>query len=55
MAELEEKIQQYETDLCDPDVYADHVRATELQGSINSANETLEALMEEWETLQVEE
>lgn len=55
MAELEEKIQQYETDLCDPDVYADHVRAAELQTSINSANETLEALMEEWETLQIEE
>jgi ATP-binding cassette, subfamily F, member 3 len=55
MAELEEAIQQYETDLCDPDVYADHVRAAELQTSINSANETLETLMEEWEALQIEE
>ena len=55
MAQLEESINKNELALCDPEIYADHVRATEIQTELNSANQLLESLMEEWESLQIEE
>ncbi|MDQ0208541.1 ABC transporter ATP-binding protein [Alkalicoccobacillus murimartini] len=55
MAELEETINKNELALCDPEIYADHVRATEIQEELTSSNQLLESLMEEWEALQLEE
>ncbi|WP_096201970.1 ABC-F family ATP-binding cassette domain-containing protein [Bacillus sp. FJAT-45350] len=60
--EIEQKIEQLETSiseneeiLCDPDVFQDHEKTLSIQGQIDEATSELENLMEEWETLQLEE
>ncbi|TSB44934.1 ABC-F family ATP-binding cassette domain-containing protein [Alkalicoccobacillus porphyridii] len=55
MAEVEQAINQLEAELCLPEVYADHLRATGIQEELVTSNQKLEALMEEWETLQTKE
>lgn len=51
--EIEMKIAENEELLCDPAVYQDYEKAAELNNANEQFNEQLEALMEEWETLQV--
>ncbi|WP_374723946.1 ABC-F family ATP-binding cassette domain-containing protein [Calidifontibacillus erzurumensis] len=51
--ELERKISENEERLCDPDVYQDYEKAAELQEVNDKYNRELEALMEEWEQLQI--
>lgn len=50
--ELEMKIAENEELLCDPEVYQDYEKAAELNSANETYNEQLEALMEEWESLQ---
>ncbi|WP_458414968.1 ABC-F family ATP-binding cassette domain-containing protein [Schinkia sp. CFF1] len=49
---IEMKIAENEELLCDPAVYQDYEKAAELNNANEKFNEQLEALMEEWETLQ---
>ncbi|KGA97780.1 multidrug ABC transporter ATP-binding protein [Alkalihalobacillus alcalophilus ATCC 27647 = CGMCC 1.3604] len=59
--EIETTIEKLEIDiavgeelLCNPEVYADHEKALEIQTKIDEAKAATEQLMEEWETLQIE-
>ncbi|WP_017754989.1 ABC-F family ATP-binding cassette domain-containing protein [Calidifontibacillus oryziterrae] len=50
--ELELKIAENEELLCDPDVYQNYERSTELTSANQKHHEKLEELMDEWESLQ---
>ena len=50
--QIELKIAENDALLCDPEVYQDYEKAAELTSSNEKYNAQLEALMEEWETLQ---
>ncbi|HHY75066.1 MAG TPA: ABC-F family ATP-binding cassette domain-containing protein [Bacillus bacterium] len=50
--EIETKIAENEELLCDPDVYQDYEKAAELNSENEKYNKQLEALIEEWESLQ---
>ncbi len=49
---LEEKIAEYNEQLCDPEVYQDHEKTLEIQGQLTTTETTMEELMEEWTILQ---
>ncbi|WP_082235552.1 ABC-F family ATP-binding cassette domain-containing protein [Halobacillus massiliensis] len=58
MAEIEKEIEQLEAKieendqlLCEPEVYQDHEKSLKLTEENNSSHEKIEALMEEWESL----
>ncbi|CDQ20354.1 ABC-F family ATP-binding cassette domain-containing protein [Halobacillus karajensis] len=48
---LEEKLEENEKLLCDPEVYQDHEKSLEITEDNDQIQKQLEALMEEWETL----
>lgn len=49
---LELENQELETQMLEPDVYSDHVKAKEIQDQLASNGQKMDALMEEWESLQ---
>ncbi|WP_173917745.1 ABC-F family ATP-binding cassette domain-containing protein [Halobacillus sp. Marseille-Q1614] len=49
--QLEAKIEENEQLLCEPEVYQDHEKSLELTEENHSSHEKIEALMEEWESL----
>lgn len=51
---LEEKMEENDDLLCQPEIYQDHEKSLELTQENEKANEKMEALMEEWEQLQEE-
>ena len=51
----ETTIEKNEALLCEPDVFQDHERALDLTEENQRLNQTIEALMEEWELLHQEE
>ncbi|MBU9723674.1 MULTISPECIES: ABC-F family ATP-binding cassette domain-containing protein [Bacillaceae] len=51
----EERIAQWEEDLCDPEIFQDHEKSLEINESLEKAKTNIEALMEEWEELQLDE
>lgn len=50
--QIEMKIAENDRLLCDPEIYQDYEKAAELTSENENYHEQLEALMEEWETLQ---
>ncbi len=51
MEQIEAKINQLEEQLTQPDIYSDHEKAQVIQIDIQTKNNALVALMEEWEEL----
>ncbi|MBO8164070.1 MAG: ABC-F family ATP-binding cassette domain-containing protein [Brevibacillus sp.] len=51
IAELEEMIARLEAELCQPEVYSDHVKAKERNDAIQQAKGELELLFDEWAAL----
>lgn len=51
--ELEQKISKIDDMICDSAIYQDYEKAAELNKQTEKHNERLEALMEEWESLQI--
>ena len=49
---LEEKVEELEQLLCDPEVFQDHEKSTEYNDELQNKQESIELLMEEWEKLQ---
>ncbi|MFS0787869.1 ABC-F family ATP-binding cassette domain-containing protein [Shouchella sp. 1P09AA] len=49
---LELENQELETQMLEPDVYSDHVKAKDIQDQLASNGKKMDALMEEWESLQ---
>lgn len=54
IADLETAISEKEAELLKPEVAADYVKAAEITEEMNSLNEQLENLMQEWERLQIQ-
>lgn len=52
--ELDTRISDLNTQLCDPEIYQDHEKSLEIQTTLTATEEELEALMEEWTSLQDE-
>ncbi len=52
--ELDTRISDLNTQLCDPEIYQDHEKSLEIQTTLTSTEEEMEALMEEWTALQDE-
>lgn len=52
--ELDIRISDLNTQLCDPEIYQDHEKSLEIQTTLTATEEKLEALMEEWTSLQDE-
>lgn len=52
--ELDTRISDINTQLCEPEIYQDHEKSMELQTNLTVAEEELETLMEEWTSLQDE-
>ena len=52
--ELDARISDLNTQLCDPEIYQDHEKSMEIQTTLTATEEEMEALMEEWTTLQEE-
>ncbi len=52
--ELDTRISDLNTQLCDPEIYQDHEKSLEIQTTLTATEEKLEALMEEWTSLQDE-
>lgn len=50
--QLEATIEKNEQLLCEPEIFQDHEKALELTTENDTANQQIEQLMEEWETLQ---
>lgn len=50
--QLELSIAEKEKDLCDPEVYQDHARVSEINSEIEKQKEELDLLMEEWTELE---
>ncbi|RIW29389.1 ABC transporter ATP-binding protein [Bacillus salacetis] len=48
MEELEESIGTLETELCDPDVFQDHEKVSDLNEKLESSKKSLEEYMDEW-------
>lgn len=53
VAEIERSIKEKEELLSDPQIAADYVRAAEITEEMDCLNEQLEALLEQWESLQL--
>ncbi|UCZ53704.1 ABC-F family ATP-binding cassette domain-containing protein [Bacillus shivajii] len=53
--EAEMNIAEWEEELCNPDVYQDHEKSLQLNENIEKTKQKVEAHMEEWEELQLEE
>ncbi|SES03397.1 ABC-F family ATP-binding cassette domain-containing protein [Salipaludibacillus aurantiacus] len=51
----EEKITQIEDELCDPEVFQDHEKSLELNEQLEQAKNKIDLLLEEWETLQMDD
>ena len=52
--ELDHRITDLNTQLCDPEIYQDHEKSLEIQTVLTATEEELESLMEEWTSLQDE-
>lgn len=51
---LEEKISEYNVQLCEPEIYQDHEKTLEIQEQLTAVEMSMEELMEEWTILQDE-
>ncbi|WLD93690.1 ABC-F family ATP-binding cassette domain-containing protein [Alkalihalobacillus sp. AL-G] len=49
----EQQIELYEQDLADPEVFQDYEKTQEINGQLQTAQQGLESLLEEWERLQI--
>jgi ATP-binding cassette subfamily F protein 3 len=52
MEKLETEISELNTLLCDPDIFQDHEKVTEINRKLEQANKELEAYLEEWAELE---
>ena len=52
MEQLEAEISEYNDLLCDPAIFQDHEKVTEIQTKLDKAKEILDEYLEEWAELE---